>query len=59
MKVMLGPVADLAGYPLPREDLDAVGRFFELYLPEIQALRELALPDEVEPVTQLRMEPWD
>jgi hypothetical protein len=59
MKIVLGPVADLAGYPLPCEDAEAVCRFFELYLPEIQALRELVLPDEVEPVTQLHMESWD
>ncbi len=59
MKMALEPVADLAGYPLPGEDLDAVRGFFEHYLEEIQKLRELALPDDVEPVTQLRMEHWD
>ncbi|GEM_PF-5012241 len=59
MKVAFGAAADLAGHPLSREDLDAVRRFFELYLAEIQRLRELDLPDDIEPVTQVRMEPWE
>lgn len=59
MAQSLEQVADLAGYSLPPDDLRAVRRFFEMYLPDIQALRELVLPEDIEPVTQLHMELWD
>jgi hypothetical protein len=39
--------------------LREVHRFFEMYLSDIQVLREIVLPEHIEPVTQLRMELWD
>jgi hypothetical protein len=59
MTKSLEQVADLAGYALPSEDLREVHRFFEMYLSDIQVLREIVLPEHIEPVTQLHMELWD
>jgi hypothetical protein len=55
----LGPVAALAGYPLPEADLVEVAAVLRSILPDIQALRDLDLPDEVEPILAFRVEPWD
>ncbi len=59
MESALRAVAEAAGHPLPDEELEAVRVFLAGYLEEVRALRELVLPDDVEPVTQLRMERWD
>ncbi len=56
---ILKPVAELAGYPLPEEDLKEVASVLAGVMEDIQKLRDLDLPDEVEPVTVFRVEPWD
>ncbi|HZS33706.1 MAG TPA: hypothetical protein VFC42_10045 [Methylomirabilota bacterium] len=55
----LGPIAELAGYPLPEADLVEVAAVLRSILPDIQALRDLDLPDDVEPILTFRVEPWD
>ena len=55
----LEPVAELAGYPLSESDLAEVAGVLESMMEEIQKLRDLELPDEIEPVTVFLLEPWD
>jgi len=55
----LGPVVELAGYPLPEADLVEVASILDGMMEDIQKLRDLDLPDEVEPVLTFRVEPWD
>ena len=55
----LGPVAELAGYPLPEADLREVASVLAGMLEDIQKLRDLDLPDDVEPVLTFRVEPWE
>ncbi|MFQ5930882.1 MAG: hypothetical protein ACE5MM_00595 [Nitrospiraceae bacterium] len=59
MGTSLRSVLELAGYSLSDEDLEKVRIFLVDYLEEIDKLRELVLPDDIEPVTQFRMERWD
>jgi hypothetical protein len=54
----LEPVADLAGYPLPEADLQQVSSILDGMMEDIQKLRDLELPDDVEPILILRIEPW-
>ncbi len=54
----LGPVAELAGYPLPEADLEKVASVLAGVLEDIQKLRDLDLPDDVEPILTFRVEPW-
>jgi hypothetical protein len=54
----LAAVADLAGYPLSPAELDAVASILGGMLEDLQALRDLDLPDDVEPVVTFRVEPW-
>lgn len=54
----LAAVADLAGYPLPAADLEEVASILTGMMQDIQALRDLDLPDDVEPVLTFRVEPW-
>jgi hypothetical protein len=55
----LGSVAKLAGYPLAEVDLDAVASVLAGVLADIQKLRDLDLPDDVEPILTFRVEPWE
>ncbi len=59
MTFSLGAVAELAGHSLSGGDLEKVRVFLAEYLEEVRKLREVDLPDDIEPVTQLRMERWD
>jgi hypothetical protein len=54
----LRPVAELAGYPLPDADLAQVGSILDGMMEDIQKLRDLDLPDDVEPVLVFSVEPW-
>jgi hypothetical protein len=55
----LAPVADLAGYPLPEADLEEVASILDGIIEDIQRLRDLDLPDDVEPILTFRVEPWE
>jgi hypothetical protein len=55
----LKPVAELAGYPLPDADLEEVASVLAGVMEDIQKLRDLELPDDVEPVTVFRVERWE
>jgi hypothetical protein len=55
----LKPVAELAGYPLPDADLKEVASILEGIMEDVQRLRDLDLPDDVEPVLTFRVELWD
>ena len=55
----LEPVAELAGYLLSESDLAEVADVLGSMMEEIQKLRDLELPDEIEPVTVFLVEPWD
>lgn len=59
MKISLEAMSEYAGHPLAGEELERVRAFLAEYLEEVRQLRELALPDDVEPVTHLHLEPWD
>jgi hypothetical protein len=54
----LAAVADLAGYPLSAADLEEVASILAGMMQDIQTLRDLDLPDAVEPITTFRVEPW-
>jgi len=54
----LTPVADLAGYPLSVGDLAQVSLILEGIMEDIQTLRDLDLPDDLEPILAFRVEPW-
>ncbi len=55
----LGPVAQLAGYPLPEADLRAVASVLAGMLEDIRKLRDMDLPDDVEPILTFHVEPWE
>jgi hypothetical protein len=54
----LAPVADLAGYPLSAADLAEVASILEGIMEDVEALRALDLPDDLEPILGFRVEPW-
>jgi hypothetical protein len=54
----LAAVADLAGYSLSAADLEEVAAILTGMIEDIQKLRELDLPDDVEPLLTFRVEPW-
>jgi hypothetical protein len=54
----LAPVADLAGSPLPAGDLAQVALILDGIMEDIQKLRDLDLPDDLEPILTFRVEPW-
>jgi hypothetical protein len=54
----LAAVADLAGYPLSAGDLEEVAAILTGMMQDIEALRALDLPDDVEPILNFRVEPW-
>lgn len=54
----LAAVANLAGYPLSAADLADVAAILSGMMQDIQALRDLDLPDDVEPIVTFRLEPW-
>ena len=54
----LAAVAELAGYPLSATDLQEVAAILTGMMEDIQALRDLELPDDVEPILTFRVEPW-
>ena len=51
-------MADLAGYSLSTADLEEVAAILTGMMEDIQRLRDLDLPDEVEPIVTFRVEPW-
>jgi len=55
----LGPVAQLAGYPLSEANLREVAAVLAGMLDDIQQLRDLDLPDDIEPILIFRVEPWE
>lgn len=59
MALDLRSVMALAGYELSPADRERVEAYLEPYFREIQALRELDLPDDVEPVTSFSLQRWD
>jgi hypothetical protein len=54
----LAPTADLAGYPLSPADLAQVASILDGIMEDIRKLRELDLPDDVEPILTFRVKPW-
>ena len=58
MTLQLGPVADLAGYPLSDPDLEQVASILDGILEGVRVLRALDLPDDIEPIITFRVEPW-
>ena len=52
-------VAELAGYPLPEADLKQVASILEGMMEDIQKLRDLDLPDDVEPILTFQVDPWE
>jgi hypothetical protein len=54
----LAPVARLAGHPLSDAELEEVAAILSGMLDDLRELRELDLPDDVEPVLTFRVEPW-
>ena len=54
----LEPIADLAGHLLPAADLEQVAMILDGMMEDVQKLRDLELPDDVEPILAFRVEPW-
>jgi hypothetical protein len=54
----LAAAATLAGYPLSAADLEPVAGILAAMEQDIQTLRDLDLPDDVEPILTFRVEPW-
>jgi hypothetical protein len=52
-------VAELASYPLPEADLKQVASILEGMMEDIQKLRDLDLPDDVEPILTFQVHPWE
>ena len=52
-------VAELAGYPLSYADLKQVASILEGMMEDIQKLRDLDLPDDVEPILTFQVDPWE
>jgi hypothetical protein len=55
---LLGPIAELAGYQLPEDELAATASLLDGVMEDIQRLRDLDLPDDIEPILTFRVEPW-
>jgi hypothetical protein len=55
----LAPALALAGHPLPEPDVAEVASILDGIMEDVQALRDLDLPDDIEPVLVFRLEPWD
>jgi hypothetical protein len=55
----LSPVAALAGYQLLDDELAAAASLLSGVMEDIKRLRELDLPDDVEPILVFRLEPWE
>lgn len=55
----LKPVGELAGYPLLEADLKQVASILEGMMEDVQKLRDLDLPDEVEPILSFHVDPWE
>ncbi|MDR7554261.1 MAG: hypothetical protein QN157_01505 [Armatimonadota bacterium] len=58
MEEVLATLAAMAGYPLTKEDLKRVGAYLADYWRELEALRAVVLPEDIEPVVQFRLERW-
>jgi hypothetical protein len=54
----LAAVAALAGHPLSARELDDVAAILAGMMDDLQALRDLELPEDVEPILGFRVEPW-
>jgi hypothetical protein len=54
----LAAVAELAGYPLSAHELEEVAAILAPMLDDLEALRAMDLPDEVEPILTFRVDPW-
>jgi hypothetical protein len=54
----LAAVADLAGYTLSEAELADVASLLAGMMADIQTLRDLDLPDDLEPILTFRVEPW-
>jgi hypothetical protein len=54
----LRPVAELAGYPLLDDELAAAASLLSGVMEDIKRLRDLDLPDDIEPILAFRVEPW-
>jgi hypothetical protein len=54
----LAPVADFAGHSLSAAELDEVAAILTAMMQDLQELRDLDLPDDVEPIVTFRVEPW-
>jgi len=54
----LAAVAELAGYPLSAADLEAIAGILASMQQDIETLRGLDVPDDVEPILTFRVEPW-
>jgi hypothetical protein len=55
----LKPVADLAGYSVSEADLTQVASVLDGIMDDVQKLRDLDLPDDIEPVLAFRIELWE
>jgi hypothetical protein len=54
----LRPVAELAGHPLLDDELAAAASLLSGVMEDIKRLRDLNLPDDIEPILAFRVEPW-
>jgi Asp-tRNA(Asn)/Glu-tRNA(Gln) amidotransferase C subunit len=54
----LAAIARLAGYPLSEGDLEEVAAILGGIMEDVRQLRDLDLPDDVEPMLTFRVEPW-
>ena len=54
----LAPVADFAGHALSAGELDEVAAILTAMMQDLQVLRDLELPDDVEPIVTFHVEPW-
>lgn len=54
----LAPIADLAGHSLSPAELEEVATILTAMMQDLETLRDLDLPDDVEPIVTFRVEPW-
>jgi Asp-tRNA(Asn)/Glu-tRNA(Gln) amidotransferase C subunit len=54
----LRAVAALAGYAVSTAELEQVAALLAGMMDDIQRLRDLDIPDDVEPIITFRAEPW-
>jgi hypothetical protein len=54
----LADVAALAGHALSAAELEEVAGILRGMMDDIQVLRDLDLPEDVEPILTFRVEPW-